>query len=115
MQLFPIGRVYDFTSRRGLFMGISLVLTLGSFVLLFFPGPRLGTDFRGGTEVEVAFTERVTPAQVEAAVMKGDFSRPDVIRVEDPKNPHRFLIRVQEISTITDQQQLEIEKRLCLG
>ncbi len=115
MQLFPIGKVYDFMGKRGLFMGLSLFMAAASIVLLFVPGPRLGTDFIGGTEVEVAFEQAVTPAQVRAAVMKGDFSRPDVIRVEDDVNPHRFLVRVQEVSTISEAQQVEIEKRLCLG
>lgn len=115
MQLFPIGKVYDFMSRRWLFMGVSIVLTLVSTVLMFYPGPRLGTDFIGGTEVEVAFNQAITPAQIEAAVMKGDFSRPDVIRVEDEQNAHRFMIRVQEVSTISDQQQRQIEQRLCFG
>ena len=115
MQLFPIGKVYDFMSRRWLFMGVSIVLTLVSTVLMFYPGPRLGTDFIGGTEVEVAFNQAITSAQIEAAVMKGDFSRPDVIRVEDEQNAHRFMIRVQEVSTISDQQQRQIEQRLCFG
>src|SRR5690606_37749323 len=112
MQLFPIGKVYDFMSRRWLFMGVSIVLTLVSTVLMFYPGPRLGTEFIGGTEVEVAFNQAITSAQIETAVMKGDFSRPDVIRVEDEQNAHRFMIRVQEVSTISDQQQRQIEQRL---
>ncbi len=115
MQLFPIGKVYDFMGKRALFMGLSVLLASASLVLLFVPGPRLGTDFIGGTEVEVAFNESVTPAQVRAAVMKGDFSRPDVIRVQDEQNPHRFLVRVQEVSTISDAQQSQIEKLLCFG
>lgn len=115
MQLFPIGKVYDFMSRRHLFMGLSLVFVISSIVLLVNPGPQLGTDFMGGTEVEVAFKSGVSPDQVRQAVMKGDFSRPDVIRVQDDNNPHRFLIRVQEVATIDDAQQLAIEKKLCLG
>ena len=115
MQLFPIGKVYDFMGRRAIFMGLSLVMAIASLVLMFVPGPRLGTDFVGGTEVEVAFNQNVTPAQVRSAVMKGDFSRPDVIRVQDGQKANRFLVRVQEVSTISDSQQAEIEKRLCLG
>lgn len=115
MQLFPIGKVYDFMSRRWLFMGLSVLLTLVSIVLLFYPGPRLGTDFIGGTEVEVAFNQATSSAQISAAVMKGDFSRPDVIRVQNDQDAHRYMIRVQEVSTISEQQQREIERRLCIG
>jgi len=115
MQLFPIGKVYDFMGKRWLFMGISLVLCIASVVLLFYPGPRLGTDFVGGTEVEVAFQRPVSSAQIADAVTAHGFSRPDVIKVQDDNNPHRYLIRVHEVSTISDATQREIERRLCLG
>jgi len=115
MQLFPIGKVYDFMSHRGIFIGLSLVLVVASIILMFKPGPQLGTDFIGGTEVEVAFKQAVSPDKVRTAVQSADFSRPDVIKVEDENNPHRYLIRVQEVSTIPEAQQREIEKRLCYG
>lgn len=115
MQLFPIGKVYDFMSQRRIFIGLSLVLVFVSIVLLFKPGPQLGTDFIGGTEVEVAFEKSVSPDAVRKAVMAADFSRPDVIKVQDDTNPNRYLIRVQEVSTISEQEQAAIEKRLCLG
>jgi len=115
MQLFPIGKVYNFMGQRAVFMGVSLLLVLTSIVLLFQPGPKLGTDFIGGTEVELAFKTPVTAQEVRNAVQAGDFSRPDVIRVEDENNPYRFLVRVQEVSTIEATEQREIEKRLCFG
>lgn len=115
MQLFPIGKVYNFMGQRAVFVGVSLLLVLTSIVLLFQPGPKLGTDFIGGTEVELAFNTPVTAQEVRNAVQAGDFSRPDVIRVEDENNPYRFLVRVQEVSTIESAEQREIEKRLCFG
>lgn len=115
MQLFPIGKVYDFMSQRRIFIGISFLLIATSIVLLFTPGPALGTDFVGGTEVEVAFKKAVNPAQIRKAVQAADFSSPDVIRVEDDENAFRYLIRVQEVSTIPEAQQRDIEKRLCFG
>src|SRR5690606_31518721 len=115
MQLFPIGKVYDFMSQRRLCVGVSLLMMLASVFLMFKPGPRLGTDFIGGTEVEVAFQAPVDAGQVRAAVQAADFSAPDVIRVQDETNPYRYLIRVQEVSTIEEAQQREIEKRLCYG
>lgn len=115
MQLFPVGKVYDFMARRRLFMALSFVLVVASTVLLFRPGPRLGTDFVGGTEVEVAFEQVTTPADIRTAIEAAGFSRPDVIRVQDDKNPHRFLIRVQEVSSIGEADQRTIEQRLCFG
>ncbi len=115
MQLFPIGRVYDFMGIRRVCFGISLVVVLTSIVLLFYPGPKLGTDFIGGTEVEVAFARPVTPAQVRSAIVAAKFSQPDVIRVQDEANPYRYLIRVSEVSSIDEAHQSVIEKRLCYG
>lgn len=115
MQLFPIGKVYDFMQFRRIFVGVSLLLVAASIFVLFKPGPALGTDFVGGTEVEVAFQTSVTPGQIRRAVEAADFSSPDVIRVEDDQNAFRYLIRVQEVSTIPEGQQREIEKRLCFG
>lgn len=115
MQLFPIGRVYDFMKYRYPAMGLSLLLCVASLVLLFYPGPRLGTDFAGGTEIEVAFQKPTSALEIQDTVEAKGFSRPEVIHVEDPKNPHRFLIRVQEVSTVEESVRLEVEKKLCLS
>ena len=115
MELFPIGRVYDFMGKRRLFAGLSLLLVVASMLVLVRPGPSLGTDFRGGTEIEVAFLGDTQPAEIREAVTQAGFSSPDVVRVEDDANPHRFLIRVQEVSSIDEAQRSSISKALCHG
>lgn len=115
MQLFPIGRTYDFMSKRRWFILVSILMVIGSIFSLFEPGPRLGTDFQGGTEVEVAFKEPTNPQEIREAVRATGFSRPDVIRVEDDNNPHRYLIRVEEVSSIDEAKQQEIAAALCVG
>jgi preprotein translocase subunit SecF len=115
MQLFPLGRTYDFMGKRRIFAGVSMLLVLSALALLFLKGPRLGTDFLGGTEIEVAFLDETSPAQIREAVQKVGLSRPDVVRVEDDNNPHRYMIRVQEVSTIPEATRLEVERALCLG
>jgi preprotein translocase subunit SecF len=114
MQLFSPGKLYDFMSQRRLFMGVSFLMVIASIVLLFRPGPNLGTDFVGGTEIEVAFRKSTSAEQLRTAIQAGGFSRPDVIRVEDPTNPDRWLIRVQEVSIIDEEQQATISRRLCV-
>ena len=115
MQLFPIGRTYDFMGKRRAFAVVSALAVLASIVMLFVPGPRLGTDFRGGTEVEVAFKQATTAGEVRSAVEASGFSSPDVIRVQDDNHPYRFLIRVQEVTAIDEAKQAEIERALCFG
>ncbi len=115
MQFFPVGAVYDFMKHRRMFAVVSLLMVTASIIGLFVPGPSLGTDFKGGTEVEVAFKQAVDPGDIRTAVTKAGFSRPDVIKVDDANNPHRFLIRVQEVSTIDEPKRAELEKTLCFG
>jgi len=115
MQLFPTHKLYDFMGARRWAILVSLVMTVGSMVLIFTPGPRLGTDFKGGTEIEVGFYQKITAADVRAAVGSAGFHQPDVVGVADPKLPARFLIRVEAVSTLSEAQRQEIEGRLCFG
>lgn len=116
MQLFPVGHTYDFMSRRLLFLLTSALLVVLSLVgILYYPTPRLGTDFLGGTEIEVAFKKAVTPATIREKVTEAGFSRPDVIRVEDESNAHRYMIRVEDVSTLNDAKKAELARALCIG
>ena len=115
MRFFSGGKIYDFMRWRFLFVGISMVITFGSLALLITGQAKLGTDFRGGTEIEVAFHGHTEVAEIRKAVAAGGFGTPDVIKVDDPKNPDRYLIRVQEVSTIAPEVQARAERALCFG
>jgi preprotein translocase subunit SecF len=115
MRLFKSGKIYDFMAVRWYWIGLSLFITFGAAILLLMGKAKLGTDFTGGTEVEIAFKKPVSAGDLRAAVLKAGFSAPGVIKVDDPKNPNRYLIRVEEVSTISLQKQAEIEKALCLN
>jgi preprotein translocase subunit SecF len=114
MHLFKSGKIYNFMSVRWYFIGLSLFLTFGAVLLLLLGKAKLGTDFTGGTEVEIAFMRPVSAADLRSAVIRAGFEAPGVIRVEDPKNPNRYLIRVEEVSTISLSKQTEVEQALCL-
>src|SRR6478735_2922227 len=115
MRLFKSGKIYDFMAVRWYWIGRSLLITFGAAILLLLGRARLGTDFTGGTEVEIAFQRPVSAADLRTAVIKAGFSAPGVIKVDDPHNPNRYLIRVEEVSTISLEKQAEIEKALCLN
>jgi preprotein translocase subunit SecF len=116
MEFFKQRKVYDFMRMRTFWILFSIALSLGSFVLLFYPGPNYGTDFRGGTEIEVAFKKPVDGSQIRHAVTaSGQFSEPDVVHVQNDDNPHQFLIRVQEISTVDEATKEALRKALCYG
>jgi preprotein translocase subunit SecF len=116
MELFKPGKIYDFMRVRRYWIALSVLLSVGSLLLLFYPGPNYGTDFKGGTEIEVGFTKAVHGGEIRSAVTKsGAFSEPDVVQVTDPSNPYRYLIRVQEISTVDESSKEALKKALCLG
>ncbi|MFZ5889576.1 MAG: protein translocase subunit SecF [Myxococcota bacterium] len=118
MHLFANHKVYDFMKVRRYFIAFSILLTVGSFFLILdkVPGihPKFGTDFKGGTEIEVAFKSEVSAGEVRKAVEAAGFSTPDVVKVEDGKQKNHYLIRVQEVSTLSQATQASIERALCL-
>lgn len=116
MQFFAPGRIYDFMAQRRRFAGLSLLMTAAALVALFvYPKPKFGTDFMGGTEVEVAFEKPVDPGAVRAAVVSSGFSQPEVIPVAEGSSKNRYLIRVEEVSTIGEEQARTLARALCIG
>ncbi len=113
MQLFPPGTLYDFMGARAWALWTSLLMSVAAVVLLFVPGPRLGTDFRGGTELEVGFKKPISAGQIRSALNQVGFSHPDVVHVVDPNLAARYLIRVDAVSTIGEQERERIERHLC--
>jgi preprotein translocase subunit SecF len=113
MEFFKSGRVFDFMSQRKFWIPLSLFLTVSSLILSFYPGPNYGTDFKGGTEVEIDFKKAVSVGKLRDTVTKIGFSDPNIVESQDAKHPYRFIIRVQDVSAISDVQKSEIKQSLC--
>ena len=58
MEFFKPGRYFDFMGQKNIWFAVSVVLCLTSLVMFFTKGLNFGTDFRGGTEIEIAFNCR---------------------------------------------------------
>jgi len=114
MEFIEHGRQFDFMSKRWHCLGASVLLLILSIVAFFRPGLRLGTDFKGGTEVELAMKTHVPAADIRAAAHRVGFEAPEVISVGDPANPNRVMIRVQEVSSFSEDQKKTVRERLCL-
>ncbi|MBI2392905.1 MAG: protein translocase subunit SecF [Deltaproteobacteria bacterium] len=127
MELIKHGTRIDFMRQRRFWITVSMVLATVSLILSFMPpgamtrlgpltvglGPNYGTDFRGGTELEVKFKKSVDAGTVRAAVEAiPGFSRPDVVAVGNPGEA-RFLIRVQEHSSLDENKMREVRGALC--
>ncbi|MGO8995527.1 MAG: protein translocase subunit SecF [Polyangiaceae bacterium] len=114
MEFFKPGRHFDFMGQRKFWITLSILLVAISCVLLVYPGPNYGTDFRGGTEIEVAFTKATDSAAIRKAVESSGFSAPEVVKVVDANNPNHYFIKVQDVSALTDESKAALRKALCL-
>jgi preprotein translocase subunit SecF len=110
MEFFKPGVTYDFFKYRWPFISTSVGLCVLSLASLFWPGPKFGIDFKGGTEVELAFTADVSSSQLRDATIKLGFSHPEVIALQDKKN--HYILRLEEISSLPAAKVTEAKKTL---
>src|SRR5580704_11606623 len=113
MEFFKPGRQFDFMGQRKFWITLSILLVAISCVLVVYPGPNYGTDFRGGTEIEIAFTKNVDSAAIRSAVESSHFSTPEVVKVVDANNPNHYFIKVQDVSALNDESKEALKKALC--
>ncbi len=115
MEFIKPGTQFDFMGKRWLFIGLSGLLLVLSAIFFVKPGPQLGTDFKGGTELEVAFKTVIDAGTIRSTVESLGFTGADVIKVRDSgaESQNRFLIRVQDITVLTEQQKTVIQNKLC--
>ena len=108
MEFFKPGTTIDFLKYRRLCALLSLFLVGGSLILLFYPGPNFGIDFKGGTELELQFKGNLSVGDLRKTVMELGYDRPEVVEVAGQKN--RFIVRIQEVSALPASQVQAIEK-----
>ncbi|HEY2516581.1 MAG TPA: protein translocase subunit SecF [Polyangiaceae bacterium] len=114
MEFFKPGRQFDFMGQRKFWITLSVLLVAISIVLTIYPGPKYGTDFQGGTEIEVAFTKPVDAAAIRKAVEHSGFSSPDVVKVIDPNNANHYFVKVEDVSALNDTSKEALRRALCL-
>jgi preprotein translocase subunit SecF len=118
MRFFSLSRVYNFMRAAPFCAVASLVVTIGTVIALFYPGPKLGTDFVGGTEIEVKFNAPVPADRVRGALETIGLHDADVVEVRSGPSrgdADRYIIRVSQVSTVSEQTQRDTEQALCLG
>lgn len=110
MELLKPDTYIDFMRYRVPVIGTSLTLLALSIVSVFWPGPKLGLDFAGGTEIELQFTGPVSTAELREALEASGHPGADVVTVEG--RPHAYMLRVNETSAVTDEVKAAISSRL---
>ena len=106
MQLIKPDTYIDFMKYRRPMVAILGTLALLSFASLFWPGPKYGIDFAGGTEVQLAFKGETTSAEVRKALEDVGYEGPDVVSVTGSQN--EYILRVREVSSLSKDEEAQI-------
>ena len=110
MEFFKPTLFIDFMKYRRLSVTLSFALSFASIGAWFYPGPTFGIDFKGGTEVEMAFKQPVSSEELRAAVEGLGYTRPDVVGVGGSDT--RYIVRVMQVSALSEAQVGRIRDRL---
>lgn len=102
MEFFKPGLLIDFMRHRRIYMTVSFTLVLASIIAVFYPGPNYGTDFVGGTEIQVGFEGAVSSSELRAALNELGYEGADVVAVVEREN--EYIIRTREFSAISEEQ-----------
>ena len=115
MQLIKPDTYIDFMKYRKPMVGILGTLALLSLISLFWPGPKYGIDFAGGTEVQLAFKGETSSAEVRKVLEDAGYKGPDVVSVAGSDN--EYILRVREVSSLGKDQveKIEASARAVLG
>ena len=111
MEFIRPGTYIDFMRHRRPVIAVSLLLVAASIASVVWPGPNYGIDFRGGTELQLKFQGDVDSGEIRQTLESLGYERPDVVAVEE--SPNEFMIRVQEVSSLPEEQVSAIESAIA--
>jgi preprotein translocase subunit SecF len=96
---------FDFVGKVGIFGGISLLLVIVSMMYIAIRGINYGIDFKGGTEVQVKFSQPVTIEQIRTSVEGLPLGE---VGVQAFGEGSEFVIRFQGVQGTTDKETNEL-------
>jgi len=70
MELFSQNKIYDFMSKKNLFVSISVIFIILSLFSIFTKGFNWGIDFKGGIEIEVRMPKPTPISEIRKYVSK---------------------------------------------
>jgi len=105
----------DFVSNRNRFFLLSTLLILASIGILIFNvfvrGSALnyGTDFRGGSQIQIAMKNKTSIDDLRKAIKDAGFVGSEVVKMNGDANyPNLFLLRLTEIASFSTSAQEKI-------
>ncbi|HEY1096370.1 MAG TPA: protein translocase subunit SecF [Alphaproteobacteria bacterium] len=112
LQIFSKTTNFDFMRYHKLMIAISVLLTIGTFVLLGAKGLNLGTDFGGGILMEVQ-----TPQEANVAGLRDKLDNLGLgtVNIQEFGSADRVLIRISQQGTDKQQQEAVEKVRGVIG
>jgi preprotein translocase subunit SecF len=104
LELFRTTNI-DWLGKKWYFLGFSLIFSVaGVLSILFWHHIPLGVDFKGGTQIRVAFSQTPNEEQIRQAMNRAGVHNASIQRVSDPSGhaANKVIIALPE-STATDQ------------
>lgn len=96
---------FDFVGKIGLFGGISLALVVWAFLYLGIHGISWGIDFKGGTELQVRFSEPIGIDRIRQTAEKLNLGE---VGVQNFGDQNEYVIRFQGQHGKTDKETNEL-------
>jgi len=113
MEFFKPHAYFNFMRLRRINVTISLITFSIAIGLYFYPGPIWGLDFKGGTEIQLAFNGSVSAAELRAAMTAIGHTAGEVVSVEGHAN--EYIVRIGEVSALRAADKERIRTRLRRG
>ena len=115
---------YEFIGRTKYWVGLSIVLTVVTFAMLFLNAYVIkgrghflnwGVDFRGGSEIVIEFSRDVDIQKVRDALAESGFHDADVVKYGDPtgKSQWNYLVRVGAVSVLSEKQAKQMHESMA--
>ncbi len=113
MEFFKPNAYFDFMRLRRINVTASLITFTLAIGCYFFPGPNWGLDFKGGTEIQLAFTGNVSAAELRSTMTTIGHTAGEVVSVEGRTN--EYIVRIGEVSALSAADKARIRTRLRRG
>lgn len=110
MEFFKPGIFFDVMQYRRFFVVASTLINILTFIGLYKPGPKLGIDFAGGTEVQLRFKQNIDAGEVRKTLESLGYEGPDVVSVQGSRT--EYIIRVNRVSSISEAQKKNLHDQL---
>ncbi len=85
----------DFVGKRKIWLGLSIVMIVGTIALFFTKGLNYGIDFTGGAEVKVKITAAWDTAKLRSSLEKGQLTGLKILQIGDASE-NTYMIRAQD-------------------